>query len=125
MSLNDPVFSMIRDAYCSGKFDSSLDAFRAVVKNPELVLVPVETCPNCNGKGVVGRCYPVDTTCPRCKGVGFVLHSPIPTLDLEVEEKPCPTCNGSGQHPNPPARAIWPIPCPDCDGTGVRGGTDG
>jgi molecular chaperone DnaJ len=67
-------------------------------------------CPECRGRGVVGRDaggFGVSRPCPRCSGVGTVV------------DDPCATCNGAG---NVAARRRYnvKIPAGAKDGTKVR-----
>jgi molecular chaperone DnaJ len=82
-------------------------------------------CPQCNGRGVIGRdlgSFALSEPCPRCGGNGTVV------------DDPCPTCGGAGTV-NRRKRYQVKIPAGAKDGTkirlkgkgeaGVRGGPPG
>lgn len=68
------------------------------------------TCPNCQGRGVVGQSqgfFALTRPCPRCGGGGVVI------------EKPCATCKGSGVVKALKKYSV-PLPAGAKDGTKIR-----
>jgi len=69
-----------------------------------------QTCPQCNGTGVVATSqglFALQQPCPRCRGMGSIV------------ETPCPTCHGSGRERRT-KRYTVKIPAGVKDGTRIK-----
>lgn len=72
------------------------------------------TCRECNGTGAQNGAMP--ETCPTCNGAGVVGRTVRTMLGMMTTQSECPTCGGDG--------TVIKNKCHKCGGTGVQKGED-
>ena len=73
-------------------------------------MIEMETCPDCNGTGLVQIAPNVRglKKCPSCNGNG----------NTPISYTKCPNCGGEGKYSDCCFDSQWIETCTDCNGTG-------